>query len=128
MADETPPDCTAEDNNPRFVFVPGIDVIVHGDESRMGLARRVIECQEAISAKAIRLLESFMRDCGTFNLSSIEVFAKVTAKEGDFTLRYTFTATRNPHEYGYTYFEVFFCCHEPSQEPFWPFKFTVGFY
>ena len=32
------------------------------------------------------------------------------------------------YSYGYTYFEVFFFCHEQPQEPFWPFKFTVGFH
>jgi hypothetical protein len=69
-----------------------------------------------------------MRDRGVFNLSSIEVFDTVTPNEGDFVLTYSFVADCNPHEYGYTYFEVFFFYHEPPQEPFWPFKFTVGFH
>ena len=110
------------------MYVPGVEVVVYGDESRTRLARRVIEHREAISAKAVGLLESFMRDHGTFDLSSIEVFAAAMPKEGDFALRYSFAADRDPHEYGYTYFEVFFSCHEPPGEPFWPFKFTVGFH
>jgi hypothetical protein len=39
----------------------------------------------------------------------------------------TFIADRDPHEYGFTYFEMFFRCDEPPQVPCWPFKFTVGF-
>lgn len=111
-----------------FIDETGVEVIVNGDESRMRLARRVIENREAISARAIRLLESFMRDRGNFELSSIEVFASRTPEEGDFDLRYNFTADHDPHEYGYTYFDVFFSYNEPPQEPFWPFKFTVGFH
>jgi hypothetical protein len=128
MADDAPIDGSAGDSIRRFEVVNGVEVIVHGDEPRARLAWRVIENQEAISAQAVRLLKSFMRDSGTFDLSGIEVFAFVTPEEGDFALRYTFTADRDPHEYNYTYFEVFFICHEPPQAPFWPFKFTVGFH
>jgi hypothetical protein len=112
----------------RFEHETGVEVVVNGDESRRQIARRVIEHREAISGQAVRLLESFMRDRGVFHLSSIEVFAEKTPDRGDFSLWYTFIADRDPHEYGYTYFEVYFWCHEPPQEPFWPFKFTVGFH
>lgn len=106
----------------------GVQFVINGDESRRELVWRIIDHEEEISARAIRLLELFMRERGTFELSSIEVFASVTPKEGDFALRYTFTTEHDPAEYGYTYFDVFFICHEPPQEPFWPFKFTVGFH
>ena len=91
-----------------------MDVTVHGDESRTHLARRVIENREAISAKAVRLLESFMRDHGSFDLTSIEVFATVTPKEGDFALGFSFIADRTLDEYNYTYFEVFFFCRRAA--------------
>jgi hypothetical protein len=58
----------------RFECMTGVEIAVHGDDSRILLARRVIEQHEEIWRKAIRLLESFMRDSGTFDLSSIEVF------------------------------------------------------
>jgi hypothetical protein len=128
MGDEEPADAAVGEAIRQFEAAEGVDVAVQGDASRFQLARRVIENWAAISDRAINLLESFMRDHGTFDLSSIEVFAEVTRKEGDFALRYTFIADRDPHEYNYTYFEVYFICHEPPQLPFWPFKFTVGFH
>jgi hypothetical protein len=128
MADDAPTDDSAEDSIRRFEVVNGVEVIIHGNDARDRLARRVIENLEAISAQAVRLLESFMRDSGAFELSGVEVFASVTLEGGYFALQYTFEADRDPHEYNYTYFEVFFFCHEPPQLPFWPFKFTVGFH
>ena len=126
---ESPLNDEATDNRfIRFEAEAGVEVIVNGDQSRKQLACRVIEQREAISGQAVRLLESFMRDRGVFDLSSIEVFAGRTADGGDFSLRYTFTAERDPHEYGYTYFEVYFLCRELPPEPYWPYKFTVGFH
>ena len=128
MADPAPTEDWFADEVERFEIADGVELIVHGDESRTQLARRVIENREATSAQAVRLLESFMRDRGTFDLASVEVFATVTPNEGDFSLQFTFVADHDPHEYNYAYFEVFFFCHEPPQEPFWPFKFSVGFH
>jgi len=69
-----------------------------------------------------------LRDRGAFNLSSVEVFAASAPNSGDFLFRYTFTAERDPHEYGYTYFEVYFACREPPSQLLSPHKFTVGFW
>lgn len=112
----------------RFEVTTGIEVVVHGDESRSRLACRVIEHCESLSAQAVRLLDAFIRDRGAFDLSSVEVLAAKGPDGCDFSLRYTFVADRDPHEYGYTYFEVYFGCHEPPQQPFWPHKLTVGFW
>jgi hypothetical protein len=119
---------TTGDGFLRFEYETGVEVVVNGDESRRQLAQRVVEHMEAISGRAVRLLESFMRDRGAFKLSSVEVFAEKTPQGGDFSLWYTFISDCDPHEYGYTYFEVYFSCCEPPGEPFWPFKFTVGFH
>jgi hypothetical protein len=43
-------------------------------------------------------------------------------------LRYSFWPDDDPHEYGYTYFDVVFAAREPPNEPFWPIRFTVGFH
>ena len=125
---DLPPD--AEPRSPflDFEFRSGIEVLVGGDESRTELARRIIDCREAVVAMAVRLLENFMRDRGRFGLNTIEVFPDRTADSGDFVVRFSFTADHDRDEYGYTYFEVYFNYHEPPQEPFWPFKFTVGFH
>ena len=111
----------------RFEITTGVEVIVHGDESRASLACRVIEERTALSTQAVKLLDAFMRDRGEYELSSIEVSGAKTADGSDFFLRFTFVADRDPHEYNYTYFEVYFGCHEPPSRPFWPDKLTVGF-
>jgi hypothetical protein len=112
----------------RFSITTGVDVIVHGDESRSRLACRVIEQREALTAQAIRTLDAFMRDRGAYDLSSIEVLATKADDGCDFSLMFTFEADRDPHEYGYTYFEVYFGCHDPPSQPYWPHKLTVGFW
>jgi hypothetical protein len=112
----------------QFEVTTAVEVAVHGDESRLRLACRVIEHRDALSAQAVRLLDAFMRDRGEFDLSSIEVLATKAPDGCDFSLCYTFVADRDPHEYGYTYFEVYFGCHEPPRQQFWPHKLTVGFW
>ncbi len=76
---------------------------------------------------AVRLLETFLRDTGTFDLSTIKVFAGRTAEEGEFSLRFNFIADHDADKYNYAYFEVYLNCDEHPLLPFWPFKFTVGF-
>lgn len=112
----------------RFEVTTGVEVVVQGDETRTRLACRVVESQEALSARAAGLLNAFMRDRGEYDLSSIEVGAAQSADGCDFSLRFTFVPDRDLHEYGYTYFEVYFGCHEPPSQPFWPYKLTVGFW
>jgi hypothetical protein len=111
-----------------FEVSTGVEVVVHGDESRLRLACRVIEHCETLSAQAVRLLDAFMRDRGEFDLSSIEVLGAKAPDGCDFSLRYTFVADRDPHEYDYTYFEVYFGFHEPPSQPFCPHKLTIGFW
>ena len=114
----------------RWVYPNGkcVDFEVEEEGETNDLAIRVAKDLEAIHDQALKLLISFMKDTGTFNLDYVHVFAQKTAEYEDFFLSFSFTADRNPHEYGYTYFKVFFASHEPPQPPFWPFKFTVGFY
>lgn len=111
-----------------FEVATGVEVIAHGDESRTKLACRVIDNRSALETRAVGLLDQFMRDRGEYALSSIEVLGTKSADGCDFFLRFSFTADRDPHEYGYTYFEVYFGCHEPPSEMFWPHKLTVGFW
>jgi hypothetical protein len=107
----------------------GVEVVVDGPVARRELARRVVAHCDSLAARAVQLLTSFMRDRGKFDLNSIEVFStKRTEDGGDFSLRFCFTADQDPHEYGYTYFDVYFSCRDHPPEPFWPYKFTVGFH
>jgi hypothetical protein len=106
----------------------GIEVVVNGDATRRKLAQRIVDGLTSIADRATRLLVSFMRDSGTFELGSVEVFPRKLDDGGDFSLRFAFTADRDPREYGYTYFDVYFSHSEPPQPEFWPYKFTVGFH
>lgn len=104
----------------------GVEDVIDGGEPRRQLAERVVADLESLSKQAVRLLEDFMQDRGEFDLSSVEMLSAKSEDGSDFSLRYTFTADRDPHEYGYTYFEVYFSHHQPPGPQFWPHKFTVG--
>jgi hypothetical protein len=105
-----------------------VEFVVYGNEVRQELAERLSKhCQE-ISGQGTKLLQAFMRDKGTFDLDSVEVFECKDNDGADFSLSYKFTADHDPNEYNYTYFEVFFAHHEPPQRPYSPVKFTVGFH
>lgn len=125
MVDEA---MTDDERIRRFAITSGVEVVVHGDESRSRLACRVIEQREALTALGVRTLDAFMRDRGEYDLSSVEVQAAKATDGTDFSLRFTFIAGRDPHEYNYTYFEVYFGCHEQPQSAFWPHKLVVGFW
>lgn len=112
----------------RFENADGLEFVVRGDETRYEMTWRIIDQLETLSNKAVQLLKSFMRDRGSFSLESMEVFPHKTEDIGDLVLRFSFTADQDRHAYAYTYFDVFFFLHEPPQEPFWAFKFTVGFH
>ena len=107
----------------------GIEVEVDGDESRRRLAQRIVDELPDRCRQATDLLLSFMKDTGRFEVNFIAVFAEQSVDAGDFSLRLSFTADEDPHEYGDTYFDVYFRYHE-SEKPkeFWPFKFTIGFH
>ena len=111
-----------------FGYANLVEVFVHGDSSRTKLARRVVENFAALKARAIHLLDSFMRDRGEFDLNEIQVLEGKSPGGSDFLFRFTFTADRDPNEYGYTYFKVYFFSHEPPSELFSPHKFEIGFY
>ena len=108
-------------------------MVVHGDETRARLARRILERREELSDAALRLLCAFLakrfeRERTAFDLVSVEVLADTGPDGADFVLRYYFTPDGDPEEYGYTYSEVVFGGHGPPQHPFRPFRFTVGFH
>ncbi len=106
----------------------GVEVVIDGGEPRRHLAERVLADLKSLSRQATHLLESFMKDRGEFDLSTVDVLPAKSEDGSDFSLRYDFTADRAPHEYDYTYFDVFFSEHEPPAPRFWPHKFTVGFH
>ncbi|MFO0961208.1 MAG: hypothetical protein U0800_27825 [Isosphaeraceae bacterium] len=105
----------------------GVEYVIEGGEPRRQLAELIVAHLESLSDHGIRLLRSFMKDCGEFDLSSVEVLPTKSEDGTDFCLRYHFTADHDPHEYDYTYFEVYFSHDDPPGRPFSISKFTVGF-
>lgn len=118
------------DDRPRVEQLDGQrELIVHGGAEREGLARSVVEQQDALSARALGMMGGFLRESfepAAFSLDSIEVLPG--DEQGDVVLRYSFWPDDDPHAYGYTYFDVVFAAREPPNEPFWPIRFTVGFH
>ena len=82
----------------QFEDAPGIEFVLHGELLRHNLARTIIDNLSSISATAIHLLESFMKECGVFDLQSVEVFELQTRETGDFVLSFIFTAHHDPHD------------------------------
>ena len=115
---------------PRIEQLPGgLELVVHGGAERERLARRVVEQRESLSDRALSMMRGFLREsfaAGGFFLDAIEVLPD--GAQGDVVLSYSFTAADDPHEYGYTYFDVVLAAREPPAEPFWPIRFTVGFH
>lgn len=105
-----------------------IEFEINGDATRQELASDIDANPSVICDQAMKLLKSFMKHEGVFELNSVEVFELADNEGAEFCLWYHFTADHDPHEYGYTYFKVFFSKHEPPQPTYWPFKFTVGFH
>ena len=113
----------------RFDNADGVEFIAHGDASRHELLWRVIDELETVQAKAIHLLESFMKDSGEFDLGTVTVLPEKSDDGADFFLSFGFFADRDKHEYTYTYFHVFFGDARDHPHPqFWPCKFTIGFH
>lgn len=112
----------------RFDNADGVEFIAYGDACRHELLWRVIDELETVQAKAIHLLESFMKDSGEFTLESVEALSEKSSDGVDFSLRFEFTADRDRHEYTYTYFDVFFADRQQPRPHFWPCKFTIGFH
>jgi len=112
-----------------------IEVLVHGDnngpeEKALENANIILGSIEEIQAKAIRLLESFIKYKGTWYLGSINVSNEAKKQECDFQLDFNFEVEELPNEFMYTYFSVCFSCFDQNASlhlhPH-PFKFIVGF-
>jgi hypothetical protein len=116
---------------PRVERLPGgPELVVH--DGREDVARRVVEQREEVSRRALRMMLGFLSGSFAaegFFLDAIEVppdGAGGDGRGGDVVLTYSYSTDDEPHEYGYTYFDVVLADRHP--EPFWPIRFTVGFH
>ena len=113
----------------------GIDILVRGqddgpEQEALATANLALSIIDELQTKAVRLLESFMRDKGTWYLGSIDVGIAAAKQDCDLLLDLSFEAENDPHEYGYTYFSVCFRRQDknpPRHNKPHPYKFVVEF-
>jgi hypothetical protein len=118
-----------------FAFPDDPEVLVRDNQGTpraqdIARANSVLSNVEGLKSRAIKLLEDFMKDKGTWYLASVDCGTKAERLEVDFVLSFAFEADRDPHEYGYTYFDVCFKVLEnshPTDSNGRPIKFVVGF-
>lgn len=112
-----------------------VELIVGGasgkpDLSALTRANSLMPHRDKQLARAVHLLEDFMRDKGTWSLMAVDFGAKARQLNCDYVFCLGFEADRDPYEYGYTYFDVGFVVAEgiPADAYGRPIKFLVGFY
>ena len=114
----------------------GPEVLVRGSASGPSIsdierANVVLQNLTALEQRAIHLLEGFMKDAGTWETNAINCGVEAERMQCDFLLCFSFEATRDPWEYGYTYFNVGFVVHERTHHADQhgrPIKFVVSFH
>lgn len=109
----------------------GLEVLVDGDASRDALADRALARGPAMTDRALAFLRGWLHDgfaptAGSFELVTLEVTA--SRDPADLVLRFVFTLDADPHEYGYTWFEVLLDEQDRPVDPFWPVGVRVGFW
>jgi hypothetical protein len=111
------------------------EIFIKGDEigpnkDSFAWAEKLMPILEECKSKAIRLLESFMKDEGNWHLCTASFIETEEHKGCVFTLDFGFESNSNCHEYDYTGFLVCFSWHENNPAPLnmpHPFKFVVAF-
>ncbi|MEW8382918.1 MAG: hypothetical protein AB2704_13795 [Candidatus Thiodiazotropha taylori] len=110
------------------IFIKGNET--EPDQDSYELVEKLMSILEECKAKAIHLLESFMKDEGIWHLCTASFVEAEEHKGCAFTLDFGFESNSNRHEYNYTGFLVCFSWPlsnpAPLNEPH-PFKFVVEF-
>ena len=114
----------------RWETPEGVEVLVDGDAA---VARRALARGTALTDRALGFLRGWLHagfgpDRGEFALVTLEVPASREDGRGDVVLRFVFTLHADPHEYGYTWFEVSLNEQDPRLEPWWPVGCAIGFW
>jgi hypothetical protein len=112
----------------RFENETGLEFVARGPQGRYELLLEAASKLNMIARSGNTLLSDFMKHEGHFDLESVEMLETPDDDGASLILRYSFTACDNPHDFGYTYFDVAYAIREPPMERFWPMKFEVGFH
>jgi hypothetical protein len=115
----------------RWETPDGVEVVAPDD--RVDVARRALDARVALTARALGFLRGWLHDGfgperGDFELVTLEVTPSRAAGDGDVVLRFVFTLAAEPHEYGYTWFDVALNEQDAADDPYWPVRLGVGFW
>lgn len=108
----------------------GVEVLA--DEARVAVAQRAVVARADLVERALRFLRGWLHDGfapgrGEFELVTLEV--PPSREDGaDVVLRFVFRLDADPHEYGYTWFEVLVNEQEPPLDAYWPVGVRLGFW
>ena len=101
---------------------------VYGGDVRLPLAYEFASKAKTAIATAEGLIRSFVKFDGTYSANHVEVLAEAEEDGSCFLVRFSFELASDPHEFGYTYYDVYLSPREPPELRFHPTKFVVGFW
>src|SRR5688572_11694103 len=106
----------------RFENESGLPFVAQGVQGRCELLLEAAASIDSIAKRGLNLLKDFMKHAGRFDLESVEMLAAPDDDGASLILRYSFNAASDPHEFTYTYFDVWYKVCDPPLEQFWPIK------
>ncbi|GAA5505590.1 hypothetical protein [Novipirellula caenicola] len=128
MSDFKPRNLQHRDGYIRFEDENELEYEVYGDDSRFDIARELAANSSTVLEQTENMIRSFIKFDGEYHPNHVEVLASNEDDGSSCLVRFSFEARKNPHEFGYTYFDVYVSIREPPNPKFWPTKFVVGFW
>jgi len=112
----------------RFEDENELEYEVYGGDSRLDMAYEFAANANTVLGQTESLLRSFIKFEGEYHPNHVEILAENEDDGSSCLVRYSLESHDDPHEFGYTYFDVYVSVREPPNPRFWPTKFTVGFW
>ncbi|KAA1256949.1 hypothetical protein LF1_57570 [Rubripirellula obstinata] len=128
MSDFEPVDLQRMPDYTRFEDASGLEYEVYGGESRLSVAFEIAANSTAVVKLAEGLIRSFIKFDGVYAANHCEVLASPEDDGSVSLIRYSFESASDPHEFGYTYYDVYVALRDPPSPRFHPTKFVVGFW
>ena len=128
MSDFNPRNLQQRNGYIRFEDDNELEYEVYGDQLRFEIAREIAANVKTVLTQAEELLRSFIKHDGNYHANHVEIL-ECNQDDGSSSLvRFSLESRDDPHEFGYTYFDVYVSVREPPSPRFWPTKFVVGFW